>query len=155
MKIRRERFWALVIGIGAILAFFAFLALVVYHTDNQTTERREMTECREKYTELQIAEVLPYASSSDTKNLKDVDAIGFKIKFTQPITCNGKQVENVFMDQMGESILRTSVKLMIPVYYKDHKYKLEEPLHREISFFTPSDGRDVYIKGQIKVVKVN
>jgi len=136
MKSKKIFFWFVFCVIVVI-----FLILFAWVASDQISEWGKMTACREKYEELQIAEVLPYASESDpekTSFQRGKEFTGFKIKFTQSLICNGKQVENVFMS--GRYLAAS--QLFVPAYYVDHAYTL-----KNVSMSTHDGGHNVYLSG--------
>ena len=133
--------WGIGILMIAGLFFALFMIISAVKKDIQSTARKET--CQEKYTELNIAEVLPYSFSYDRKDsFKGNDFIGFYIKLAQPICCNGKPVENIFANYN----LMGAAQLVYPAHHKNHLYALKNP-----RFYTTDDGHDVYLFGLVIV----
>ena len=123
---------------------FALVAVIVISTlsakNNSAVVKKEV-DCREKYAKLPIAETVLYPSENEPQRN---GFIGFKVRLAQPSYCNGKLIENIFV----EHSLIGSMNLSMPAYYKSHMYMLNNP-----KFYT-YDGHNVYAYGMIAVSKI-
>ena len=135
--------------IAMFICALVLIAIGIFESSEkiQAKTKKELVMCQEKYSELYITEVLPDPSADDMEKIRNPNGyLGFEVRFTKPLHCNGKEVKKV---SMSSHFHGTYLQLLIPMRYKNILYML-----KNIQLYTFNDGRDVFIKEPITLVKV-
>jgi len=84
--------------------------------------------CKEKYSELLIADVRVFTDIVDRGNIFPAPAMlhfsGFIVKFSEEVKCNGKYYKEAWVDYNSFR----AVQFTTPMAYKDRKYAIANPM---------------------------